>query len=50
MSKNGFKVCLIPKTLNITTLQNLSEGDEVNIEVDMIAKHLEKLLGNKGND
>ena len=47
MSKNGFKVCLIPKTLNITTLQNLSEGDEVNIEVDMIAKHLEKLLGNK---
>ena len=25
-------------------------GDEVNIEVDMIAKHLEKLLGNKGND
>ena len=47
MSKNGFKVCLIPKTLNITTLRNLSEGDEVNIEVDMIAKHLEKLLGNK---
>ena len=31
----------------LLTALDISEGDEVNIEVDMIAKHLEKLLGNK---
>lgn len=39
-----FSVCLIPHTLEITTLGLLQAGDEVNIEVDLIARYLERLL------
>jgi riboflavin synthase len=39
-----FKVCLISHTLKITNLSNLKAGDKVNIEVDMLARYLEKLL------
>ena len=42
-----FSVSIIPHTWENTILKNKTVGDEVNIEVDMIAKHLEKLLGNK---
>ncbi len=40
----GFTVALIPHTREITTLGALSEGDEVNLEVDVIAKHVERLV------
>jgi riboflavin synthase len=40
----AFSVCLIPHTLEITTLGNLSPGDEVNLEVDLIARYLERLM------
>lgn len=39
-----FSVCLIPHTLEITTLGGLGAGDEVNIEVDLIARYLERLM------
>jgi riboflavin synthase len=39
-----FGVCLIPHTMLITTLGNLRPGDEVNIEVDLIARYLERLM------
>ena len=39
-----FSVCLIPHTLEITTLGDLQPGDEVNIEVDLVARYLERLL------
>lgn len=39
-----FGVCLIPHTLMITTLGKLQPGDEVNIEVDLIARYLERLM------
>jgi len=39
-----FSVCLIPHTLEITTLGTLGEGDEVNVEVDLIARYLERLM------
>lgn len=39
-----FSVCLIPHTLEVTTLGILLEGDEVNIEVDLIARYLERLM------
>ncbi len=39
-----FGVCLIPHTLEVTTLGRLSPGDAVNIEVDLIARYLERLL------
>lgn len=38
-----FSVCLIPHTLEVTTLGLLQAGDEVNIEVDLIARYLERL-------
>ena len=38
-----FTVCLIPHTLEITTLGRLGPGDTVNIEVDLIARYLERL-------
>jgi riboflavin synthase len=41
---NRFSVCLIPHTLEITTLGLLQAGDRVNIEVDLIARYLERLV------
>jgi riboflavin synthase len=40
----GFAVALIPETLERTTLGDLEGGDRVNLEVDVLAKHVEKLL------
>ena len=41
-----FSVMLIPHTLAVTTLGTLAPGDPVNIEADMLAKHVRKLMGN----
>ena len=40
-----FEVSLIPETLERTTLGRKQPGDTVNLEVDVIAKYVEKLLG-----
>src|SRR5688500_16566625 len=40
----GFEVALIPHTLEVTTLGGLSAGDDVNLETDVLAKYVEKLL------
>jgi riboflavin synthase len=45
VAPGGFSVMLIPHTLAITTLGGLAPGDRVNIETDMLAKHVQKLLG-----
>jgi len=37
-------VCLIPHTLEITTLGDLGEGDHVHLEMDMIGKWVQRLL------
>ena len=42
---DGFSVMLIPHTLKVTTLGIIKPGDRVNVEVDMLAKHVQKLLG-----
>jgi riboflavin synthase len=39
----GFAVALIPHTLEATTLGSLEPGDPVNLEVDVLAKYVEKL-------
>lgn len=44
VATNLFKVCLITHTLKITNLSRLKVGDKVNLEADMLAKYLEKLL------
>lgn len=41
----GFEVALIPETLSRTTLGRLGPGDRVNVEVDLVARYLEGLLG-----
>jgi riboflavin synthase len=41
----GFEVALIPHTLSETTLSRLEPGARVNLEVDVLAKYVEKLLG-----
>jgi riboflavin synthase len=40
-----FTVALIPTTLELTTLGRKGVGDVVNVEVDVIAKYVERLLG-----
>ena len=40
----SFTVSLIPATLELTTLGRKGPGDPVNIEVDVLAKHVERLL------
>jgi len=39
-----FEVSLIPTTLTHTNLGTLQPGDSVNLEADILAKHVEKLL------
>lgn len=46
----AFAVALIPFTLQATTLGKRTKGDGVNIEVDMLAKYVERLLGREGDD
>jgi riboflavin synthase len=41
----SFAVSLIPTTLGLTTLGSLQVGDPVNLEVDVVAKYLERMLG-----
>ena len=38
-------VCLIPETLRRTTLGGRRPGDSINLEVDVMAKYIERLLG-----
>lgn len=38
-----FTVALVPHTREVTTLGRVAEGDELNLEVDMLAKYVEKL-------
>jgi len=42
---DGFAVALIPHTLAETTLAGLVPGQHVNLEVDVLAKYVERLLG-----
>ena len=44
LAKTTFDVALVPHTGQRTTLGALREGDSVNVEVDIIAKYVERLL------
>ena len=44
-----FEVSLIPTTLEATILGALTPGDPVNLEVDVLAKYVERLLGGRGD-
>ena len=43
-----FEISLIPTTLTLTTLGRKAPGDPVNLEVDITAKYVEKLLAARG--
>jgi riboflavin synthase len=47
---DGFGVALIPHTLAVTTLGSVRAGDRVNLEVDVLAKYVERLLGMANGD
>jgi riboflavin synthase len=44
LAADGFAVALVPHTLAATTLGNLVPGDKVNLETDVLAKYVERLL------
>jgi riboflavin synthase len=45
LNDSAFSVALVPHTRRMTTLGRASEGDEVNLEVDVVAKYVERLRG-----
>jgi riboflavin synthase len=44
LAPDSFEIALVPHTLRATTLGSLAPGDEVNLEVDVLAKYVERLL------
>lgn len=44
LTNDHFEVAIIPKTWEVTNLSGLKPGDDVNLEVDVIAKYVERLL------
>ena len=45
--ENSFSVAIIPYTFEHTNMQNLKEGDIVNLEFDIIGKYVAKLTANR---
>lgn len=45
VGRTSFQVALIPHTLSATTLGAIEKGSEVNVEVDVLAKYVERLVG-----
>jgi riboflavin synthase len=48
ISGGAFSVALIPFTLEVTNLRNAQAGRLVNLEADVIAKYVERLLASRG--
>ena len=44
ISDNTVSLSLIPETLRLTTLGTKQVGDKLNVEADILAKHIEKLI------
>lgn len=44
LTNEHFEVAIIPKTWELTNLSNLKNGDAVNLEVDIIAKYIERIM------
>ena len=48
LAADRFEVALIPHTLDVTTLSRLRVGDRVNLEVDVLAKYMHRMLSLRG--
>lgn len=44
VSDDGFHVCLIPHTMEVTNLRDRKAGDRVNLESDILARYVEGLM------
>ena len=44
LAEGAFAVALVPHTLEVTTLSDLRPGQSVNLEADVLAKYVEKLV------
>lgn len=42
------RINLIPHTVQVTSLKNLKAGSPVNLEIDMIARYVERMVGKRG--
>jgi riboflavin synthase len=47
LEANIVSVAIIPHTVEVTNLKNLKNGDPLNLEVDVIAKYVERLMSTK---
>jgi riboflavin synthase len=45
LHEDALEVALVPHTLDVTTLGSARPGDPVNLEVDVLAKYVERLVG-----
>lgn len=45
---DGFDVALIPHTMAVTTFGSRRVGDRVNVEIDLVARYLDRLLAARG--
>ncbi len=45
LSDRYFDIAIIPKTWELTNLSTLAKGDAVNLEADVIAKYVERMMG-----
>ncbi len=44
ITNKGFEIAIIPKTLKLTNLIKLNEGDLVNVEFDILSKYVKKFI------
>ena len=44
-----FDVALIPHTLDVTTFKDMKVGDQVNLEIDVLARYMEGLLSSRSD-
>jgi riboflavin synthase len=50
LADDYFEIAIIPKTWEVTNFSQLRPGDAVNLEVDVIAKYVERILGVAGTE
>lgn len=48
LGKDHFEIAVIPKTWEVTNLSTLKTGDPVNLEADVIAKYVERMMQFRG--
>jgi riboflavin synthase len=50
LGKDFFEIAIIPKTWEVTNLSSLKPGDHVNLEADVIAKYVERMIGDRSEN